>query len=128
MFKKLTPVLIVDAIEPVLPFWQALGFAQVATVPRGAKIGFVILQRDAVEVMYQTIESVKEDEGRVLEGPTPVGASMLYIQVDDLEEVMRHLPRGTNSIVERRKTFYGATETIVRDPAGHVIGFAQMSG
>lgn len=51
---------------------------------------------------------------------------MLYIQVDDLEDVMRCLPRGTDAIVERRKTVYGATETIVRDPAGHVIFFARM--
>jgi uncharacterized glyoxalase superfamily protein PhnB len=124
--KKLTPVLIVDAIEPVLPFWQALGFQQTAAVPHGENLGFVILQRGAVEVMYQTVGSVKEDEAQVLDGPLAVGASMLYIQVDDLEEVMRRLPRSTNVLVERRKTFYGATETIVRDPAGHVIAFAQM--
>src|SRR5512141_391454 len=114
MLNKLTPVLIVEAIEPVLPFWQALGFTQVATVPHGDRIGFVILQRDAVEVMYQTVASVMEDEARVLSGPRPAGASMLYIQVDDLDAIMRNLPRGTDSIVERRKTFYGATETSVR--------------
>ncbi|MGZ7079072.1 MAG: VOC family protein [Thermoanaerobaculia bacterium] len=126
MLTKLTPVLIVDAIEPVLPFWQSLGFQQTATVPHGDKIGFVILVRDSVEVMYQTKASVRDDEARVLEGPVPIGAAMLYIQVDDLEEVMRRMPRATPSIAERRKTFYGATETIVRDPAGNVIGFAQM--
>jgi uncharacterized glyoxalase superfamily protein PhnB len=123
---KLTPVLIVESIEPVLPFWQALGFAEVATVPHGDKLGFVILQRDAVEVMLQTVASVKDDEPRVLRGPKPAGASMLYVEVDDLEEVMHRLPQGTDTIVERRKTFYGATETIVRDPAGNVVSFAQM--
>jgi uncharacterized glyoxalase superfamily protein PhnB len=126
MLTKLTPVLIVDAIEPVLPFWQALGFQQTVTVPHEARIGFVILMRDSVEVMIQTKASVGDDEAGVLAGPVPIGAAMLYIQVDDLEEVMRRMPRGTPSIVERRKTFYGATETIVRDPAGNVIGFAQM--
>jgi uncharacterized glyoxalase superfamily protein PhnB len=126
MLKKLTPVLIVDAIEPVLPFWQALGFTQTVAVPHGDKLGFVIVQRDDIEVMYQTIASVKEDEARVLEGKLKPGASSLFFQVDDLEDIMRRIPRGTDVIAERRKTFYGATETIMRDPAGHIVNFAQM--
>ena len=127
MLKKLTPVFIVDAVEPVLPFWQALGFTQTATVPHGDRLGFVILVRDDIEVMYQTVASVKEDEAGVLSGPMKHGASMVYIQVDDLEDIMRRIPRGTDIIVERRKTFYGATETILRDPAGHVVTFALMA-
>jgi uncharacterized glyoxalase superfamily protein PhnB len=126
MLKKLTPVLIVDAIEPVLPFWQALGFTQTVSVPHEDKLGFVILVRDDIEVMYQTVASVKQDEPRVLEGKLKPGASSLFFQVDDLEDIMRRIPRGTDVIVERRKTFYGATETIMRDPAGHIVNFAQM--
>ena len=126
MLKKLTPVLIVTAIEPVLPFWQSLGFSQTAAVPHGDKLGFVILQRDDIEVMYQTVASVKEDAARVLEGKLQPGAAMLYFHVDDLEDIMRRIPRGSDVIVERRKTFYGATETILRDPAGHILTFAQM--
>ena len=127
MLKKLTPVLIVDAIEPVLPFWQALGFAQTVSVPHGDKLGFVILVRDDIEVMYQTVASVKEDEAAVLSGPKAPGAAMIYIQVDDLEDIMRRIPRGADIIVARRKTFYGATETILRDPAGNVVSFAQSA-
>jgi uncharacterized glyoxalase superfamily protein PhnB len=127
MLKKLTPVLIVDAIEPVLPFWQALGFVQTVTVPHEGKIGFVILVLDGIEVMYQTVASVKEDESRVLEGKLRPGASSLFFQVDDLEEIMRRLPPDTDVIVARRKTFYGATETIMRDPAGHIVNFAEMT-
>jgi len=126
MLKKLTPVLIVGAIEPVLPFWQALGFAQTVAVPHGDQLGFVILQRDNIEVMYQTVASVKQDEAGVLEGKLQPGAAMLYFEVDDLEDIMRSIPRGSDVIAERRKTFYGATETIVRDPAGHIITFSQM--
>lgn len=51
--KKLTPVLFVPAIEPVLPFWvDRLGFAKTVEVPEGDSIGFVILQKDGVELMY----------------------------------------------------------------------------
>ena len=45
--KKLTPVLMVDAIEPCLPLWtERLGWTKTAEAPDGDKIGFVILARD----------------------------------------------------------------------------------
>lgn len=31
---------------------------------------------------------------------------------------------GVDPVVPRRKTFYGADEVFVREPAGNVIGFA----
>jgi len=53
--KKLTPVIIVDQIEPCLPFWiERLGFIKTAEVPEGDKLGFVILVKGNVEIMYQT--------------------------------------------------------------------------
>ena len=53
--KKITPVLLVDAIEPILPFWiDRLGFTKAIEVPDGNKLGFVDLQKGSVEVMYQT--------------------------------------------------------------------------
>jgi hypothetical protein len=39
MIKKVTPVLIVDRIEPLLPLWDALGFARAAEVPHGDVLG-----------------------------------------------------------------------------------------
>ncbi len=33
--RRVTPVLIVDAIEPVLPFWARLGVAKTVEVPDG---------------------------------------------------------------------------------------------
>ena len=124
MMKKLTPVLIVDAIEPVLPLWTALGFATTAEVPQGNRLGFVILAKDNVELMYQTRDSVKHDEPRILE--RSMGASGVFIEVDKLDDIV--LPPGTDVIVQRRTTPYGATEAIVRDAAGNVIVFAEFGG
>jgi hypothetical protein len=42
MMKKLTPVLVVDQIEPVLPLWDALQFSRTVEVPHDNRIGFVI--------------------------------------------------------------------------------------
>ena len=121
---KITPVLVVPAIEPVLPLWEALGFTRTAEVPHGEKLGFVSLARDGAEVMYQTEESVRADEPRALE--RGVGPSSLFVQVDDLDEVVAKLPAGTDVFVERRTTFYGATETFLRDAAGNIVVLAQF--
>ncbi|HEX8616566.1 MAG TPA: VOC family protein [Thermoanaerobaculia bacterium] len=124
---KITPVLVVPAIEPVLPLWEALGFTRTTDVPHDDVLGFVILAGDGAEVMYQTEASVAADEARVLEGPKPLGATSLFVQVDDLDAIVAKLPQGTDIVVERRTTFYGSTETFIRDAAGNVIVFAQFA-
>lgn len=124
--KKLTPVLFVEAIEPVLPFWEALGFTRSIEIPHNARLGFVALQGGEVELMYQTFDSVRDDEAAVLDGAVKPGASGLFIEVADLEAVMAILPPSAEVLAARRKTFYGSTETIVREPAGNVVTFAQF--
>ena len=60
--KRITPVLLVKEIEPLIPFWvERLGFAKTVEVPDGDKLGFVIFQKRSVEVMYQTYASVEKD-------------------------------------------------------------------
>jgi len=72
--KRITPVLFVKEIEPVLPFWvDKLGFTKTIEVPHGNKIGFVALQKGSTEVMYQSYASVEEDMPLIAEtrkGPT----------------------------------------------------------
>jgi uncharacterized glyoxalase superfamily protein PhnB len=122
--KKLTPVLYVEEIEPALPFWvERLGFEKTAEVPHGDRLGFVILQKGDVEIMYQTRASVQEDVPAL--GGMPMGGSMLFVQVEDLDAVERAL-EGIEPVTPRRKTFYGADELIVREPAGNVVNFAQF--
>ena len=63
-FRKLTPVLTVDAIEPCLPLWlERLGWQQTVSVPEGDRLGFVILEKDGLEVMYQTWTALEADLG-----------------------------------------------------------------
>jgi catechol 2,3-dioxygenase-like lactoylglutathione lyase family enzyme len=123
---KLTPVLIVDAIEPCLPFWvDRLGFEKVAEVPHGDGLGFVMLVRDGVEVMYQTRASVADDAPGLA---PPRGATAdltaLFLEVADLDAVVAALD-GMEHVVPRRRTFYGMDEVGVREPGGRVVMFAQ---
>ena len=126
MVKKATPVLMVAEIEPVLKFWvDRLGFAKTVEVPEGAKIGFVILQKGPVELMYQSYSSATSDAGAAIAAELRKGPTFLYVEVDSLDETlaaMEDLPK----VMDVRTTFYGAREFGVRDPGGHFVTFAQM--
>ena len=123
--KKLTPVLMVDAIEPCLPFWvDRLGFTKTVEVPHENHLGFVILVKDGIEVMYQSKASVAADIPPL--GGSPQKGTFLFIEVDDLNAIEKVL-KGTTPVVPRRKTFYGADELIVREPAGNIVTFAQFA-
>src|SRR5688572_20729292 len=122
--KKLTPVLVVDAIEPCLPFWvDRLGFEKTTEIPEGSRLGFVILRKDDVEVMYQSRESVAKDVPALLpkQDGHPIG---LFIEVSDVAAVEQALS-GFEVILPRRRTFYGMDEIGVKEPGGNSVIFAQ---
>jgi hypothetical protein len=77
--------------------------------------------------MYQSLDSVRSDEPKVLEGGDRIGGATLFIEVDDLDAVTKLVPPDADVVVRRRTTSYGATEMFIRDLAGNVIAFAQMS-
>jgi hypothetical protein len=122
--KKLTPVLVVEEIEPCLGFWTALGFEKTVEVPEGDKLGFVILVKDAVEVMYQSRASVKKDVPALAD---QLSRAALYVEVSDLDAVEKAV-KGAPVVVARRKTFYGAEEIGVREPGGNAVTFAVQQG
>jgi len=123
--KKSTAVLFVAAIEPVLPFWERLGFAKAIEVPDGERLAFVLLAKDGVEVMYQTHASAEKDVPAVA-AQIRGSKTFLYVEVADLAAVKKAVA-GAPVHLEERTTFYGAKEIGVNDPAGHFITFAQMS-
>lgn len=121
--KKLTPILVVEAIEHSLPFWvDALGFTKTVEVPHEDALGFVILEKDGREVMLQTASSMKADVPAVVPRP---GGSILFLEIEDLSAI-EAVVGGYELLVPRRKTFYGAEEIFVREPGGNVVGFAQF--
>ena len=123
--EQVTSVLMVESIEPVLPFWvERLGFEVTQEVAHGDALGFVTLARDGVELMYQSRASMAEDIPPLARDPA--GPSFLFLVVEDLDAVEAAL-EGVEPVVPRRQTFYGADELIVRDPAGHVVTFAEFA-
>ncbi|HZD85201.1 MAG TPA: VOC family protein [Gemmatimonadaceae bacterium] len=125
--KQLTPVLIVDAVEPCIKFWtDRLGFAITNQVPDpDGKLIFASVEKEGIEIMYQTRASV------ISEQPGSAGELMghsvaLFITVADLDPVVKAL-EGAPVVKPRHETFYGSTEIYVREPGGNTVGFAQFS-
>jgi hypothetical protein len=122
--RKLTPVLLVDRIEPCLALWtERLGWTKTVEVPHENTLGFVILEKDGAELMYQTWASVEADIGRTL--PRPGGASTgLFVEVSDIADIERRIA-GLPITLARRRTFYGMDEVGITEPGGHLVIFAQ---
>ena len=120
---KITPVLVVEEIEPCLPFWvDRMGFQNVGQAAEGDRIGFVMLVRDGTEIMIQSVASVRKDEPAF----APSGASRvatLFIEVDDFADTVTRL-EGYPVAMPERTTFYGMREVGVFEPGGNIAIFA----
>ena len=121
---KITPVLIVEAIEKSLPFWtQRMGFEKIVEVPEGDRLGFVMLVREGAELMMQTAASVRKDEPKFApKGPHQNTAS-LFIEVADFADILKRL-EGYPITMAERTTFYGMREIGIVEPGGHNVIFA----
>ena len=123
--KKITPVLLVNEIEPILPFWiDRLEFTKTIEVPDDNKLAFVAFRKGSVEVMYQTYPSVEKDAPPAMAAAARKGPTYLYLEVDNLDAVLAVM-KDVQKVMPERVTFYGMREFAVQDPAGHFITFAQ---
>jgi uncharacterized glyoxalase superfamily protein PhnB len=124
--KRVTPVLFVENVEPCLKFWEQLGFQRAMEVPDGASLAFAAVQKDGVEVMYQTIASAMKDPSASAATKERLRShAFLFVEIADLAPVLVAL-KGTKLEVEKHETFYGSQEIVVRDPGGHFVTFAEF--
>jgi len=126
--KRVTPVLFVEKVRPCLEFWEKLGFQRAMEVPDGEELAFAAVQKDGVEIMYQSMASAMKDPSASEAARQRLDShAFLYVEVGDLDAILADL-KGVKLEVEKHTTFYGATEIVVRDPGGHFITFAQFGG
>jgi uncharacterized glyoxalase superfamily protein PhnB len=123
--KKVTPILFAEEIEPCIRFWtEQMGFQKTIEVPDGEKVGFVLLEKNGIELMYQNFASVDKDNAAtgvaVRKGP-----SFLYIEVADLDAALE-ATKGEEMMMPVRTTFYQSKEFGIKDPVGHHLIFAQQ--
>jgi len=123
--KKITPILFAQELEPCIQFWtESLGFQKTVEVPEGDKIVFVILEKNGLELMYQSFASAEKDNAAT-GAAARKGPSFLYIEVADLDAALE-ATKGAEVVMPVRTTFYNAKEFGVKDPAGHYFIFAQQ--
>lgn len=117
---KLSPILFLQRIEDALPFWvERLGFKTAVQVPHGDALGFAILEKDGVEIMLQTRDSIAADVPE-LEQNALGSKSSLFIEVDDFDDICGRL-EGLQRILEERVADYGMREVGVRAPGGQAV-------
>jgi hypothetical protein len=122
---KVTPVRIVERIEPCLGFWcEGLGYEKRLEVPHGGQLGFVLLGGAAGEVMLQTRASLADDLPAVAARKPDM---VLFVEVVSLVEAREasKAGAGTKVLVAERTTSYGMRETVVVDPQGTIVILAQ---
>src|SRR5215467_5796314 len=107
--KKITPILFAREIEPCISFWaEKMGFNKIVEVPEENTIGFVLLEKNGVELMYQSYASMKKDNPKtaavVKKSPT-----FLYVKVENLQNALL-VTKGAEVVMPVRSTFYGAKE------------------
>jgi uncharacterized glyoxalase superfamily protein PhnB len=123
--KKITPILFAEEIEPCIQFWtERIGFQKTVEVPEGNKIGFVMLEKNGLELMYQSFASVEKDNAAT-GAAVRKGPSFLYIEVADIGAAQA-ATSGAEIVMPMRTTFYHAREFGIKDPVGHYLIFAQQ--
>jgi uncharacterized glyoxalase superfamily protein PhnB len=121
---KMTATLYTEDVAACVRFWvEGLQFEKTVEVPDGAKIAFAAVQKGNIELMYGSYASL-DAEAATARAYTR-GTSFLFVEVEEVDGVFKAMANAP-LVVPIHKTFYGATEFTVRDPAGHLITFAQF--
>ena len=123
--KRLTPNLYTDDVAACAKFWvDRLQFEKTNEVPDGGNLAFASLQKGDIELMYGSYASLERESGEIPRA-FQRGTGFLFIEVDNIEAVAEAM-QGAPLVAPIHKTFYGATEFTVKDPAGHFVTFASF--
>src|SRR3954465_8586229 len=123
--KKITPILFAEELEPCIRFWtEQIGFQKTIEVPEGNKIAFVLLEKNGLELMYQSFASVDKDNATI-GAAVRKGPSTLYIEVASLDAVLA-ATQGAELVMPVRMTCYQSKGFGIQDPVGHYLIFAQQ--
>lgn len=121
-FTKITPVLLAEDVDACVRFWSRLGIEATMSFPFGEHTGFAALASGDVELMYQSFAMSSAQDPKAIE---QVQRAIVYLEVSSLAEIEARLG-DAEVVVAARDTGHGTRELYVRDPAGNLIGFAEV--
>jgi uncharacterized glyoxalase superfamily protein PhnB len=135
---SLTPNLMTESIEASIDFYcDRLGFSFVTGVafdseslvskPSGeAPLQWAMIQRNGVNLMFQARPSIAEEYPRLAQAEIGLSGS-LYLEVEDLDQLLVQLDGRAEVAMPERVTFYGMREIWIRDNNGYLLVLAEKS-
>jgi uncharacterized glyoxalase superfamily protein PhnB len=119
--KKLTPVLLVEELQPSIEFYRGvLGFEVKTEMPLE---GFAALESGDVEVMLETRKAMTHDFPTLADAPAG-GGNVLYFETEDVDSLRRRVEGRTRILTDLRDQPYGMREFVVSDPSGNLVTLA----
>jgi uncharacterized glyoxalase superfamily protein PhnB len=123
--ESLAPNLISKDVNASVDFYtKYLGFNLVVSVPESGTYGWAMMQRDGVQIMFQSLQSLKEDMPS-LNFDKRGSYGTLFIEMKGIKEFYESLKGKVEIALEWRTTFYGKMEFGVTDPDGNYLVFAE---
>lgn len=122
--ESLSPNIYVHDMNSTIAFYQILGFKSIMTVPEnGENPVWTMMKNGNVTLMFESFKSI---EGRLPEiNRTDGGSLLLYINVKDIQGLFASIKDKVTVLSGLEKTFYGATEFVIKDCNGYVLTFAE---
>lgn len=115
----------VENVEATINFYEKLGFAVTATVPKeGGGLQFAIVTMQNLMLMFQDRESLT-GEYPILNTAKTQPSITLYIVVDNVKKYYEDMKSKYELQSELHKTFYGANEFAIKDNNGYILTFTE---
>jgi uncharacterized glyoxalase superfamily protein PhnB len=122
--ESLSPNIYVHDMNSTIAFYQILGFTTVMTVPEtGENPVWAMMKNGNVTFMFESFSHI---EGRLPEiSRTNGGSLVLYVNVKDVRGFFESIKDKVTVLSALDKTFYGATEFVIKDCNDYVLTFAE---
>ena len=122
MSRRAFPVLYAHEVQPMVDFYEELGFSISFRMPEEGEAGYVTMGRDEAELGIVDAEWPAQQTS--LEMGTEPRFEM-FIYVDDLDETVEALrARGTPVLQEPTDQPWGERTAYVTDPEGNPVSLA----
>jgi uncharacterized glyoxalase superfamily protein PhnB len=124
-FVSLSPNVIADSVNKTVDYYTTLlGFQLQASVPESGTFNWAMVQRDGVVMMFQSLESIKEDLP-TLHISSKGSLGTFFIKLNGIDQLYDQIRNRVEIAADMRTTFYGMKEFTIKDLNGYFLTFAE---
>jgi uncharacterized glyoxalase superfamily protein PhnB len=126
-FSRVTPILIVERIEPTRAFFcDRLGFTVRQAIDHGDGPGYLRIARGDVSLIIRSEASVRAEAADDEDFAPDPYAGVISIDVANVDAFVAEVA-DADVVIPLRRSFYGAHEIGVREPGGNVVLFSSQT-